>query len=251
MRLFTNLVSMPGLWALVQQHLGAPEFKRELYRSKLGSPCRLLDFGCASGHLGDAFRELEYYGVDLDPIAIEAAKRRFRDQPRMHFLASDIRERPFPSEFFDEILFAGTAHHLDDGLLGRVLTELHYCLKCGGTVHLFDPVFREPVRWSHQLMRTIDQGKYTRTLPQILAIVEPLALFEPGECSYHPPYGALLQDCDFLYLPLKKLSREGRDRAFSARFTEAHRGTEPRGRVGARRPGGATAQLNDQARRLS
>ena len=146
MRLLTNLVSMPALWALVQEHLSAPVFKRELYCSKLNPPCRLLDFGCASGHLGDAFRDLEYYGVDLDPVAIEAAKQRFHDQPTMHFLAADLRERPFPREFFDEILFAGTAHHLDDELLGSVLTELHFCLKCGGTVHLFDPVFQERTR---------------------------------------------------------------------------------------------------------
>ena len=224
MRLLTNLVSMPGLWAFVQQHLGAPEFKRELYRSKLCTPCRLLDFGCASGHLGDAFRDLEYYGVDLDPVAIEAAKRRFHDQPTMHFLASDIRERPFPMEFFDEILFAGTAHHLDDNLLGSVLTELHFCLKRGGTVHLFDPVFHEPVRWFQRLMRRIDQGRYTRTLAQILAIVEPLELFESGEFSYHPPYGALLQDCDFLYLPLKKVSPADGDRACPARIAAGHRG---------------------------
>jgi len=217
---------MPALWALVQEHLGAPVFKRELYRSKLNPPCRLLDFGCASGHLGDAFRDLEYYGVDLDPVAIEAAKRRFHDQPTMHFLATDLRDRPFPREFFDEILFAGTAHHLDDELLGSVLTELHFCLKCGGTVHLFDPVFQERTRWSQRLMRRIDQGRHTRTLAQILAIVEPLELFEYGESSYHPPYGALLQDCDFLYLPLKKTSPEGGDRAWPARIAAERRGTE-------------------------
>jgi SAM-dependent methyltransferase len=226
MRLLTNLVSMPGPWTFVQKHLGAPQFKRELYRSKLGSPCRLLDFGCASGHLGDAFRDLEYYGVDLDPVAIAAAQRRFHDQPNMHFLARDIRDRPFPMEFFDAVLFACTAHHLDDTLLGSVLTELHFCLKSGGTLHFFDPVFHEPVSPSQMLMRRIDQGRHTRTLAQILAIVEPLELFEIGEFSYHPPYGALLQDCDFLYLSLKKVSPEDRDRACPARIAAGNRGIE-------------------------
>jgi hypothetical protein len=35
-------------WDAIQLVLGAPKFKRELYRSVLGSgSCRLLDFGCA------------------------------------------------------------------------------------------------------------------------------------------------------------------------------------------------------------
>jgi len=175
-----------------------------LYRSKLNPPGKLLDFGCANGHWSDTFSEFEYYGVDLDSVAIQAAKERFHDQPNVHFLAADLRTRPFPQGFFDEILFAGTVHHLDDELLKILLTELHFCVKSGGKVHLLDPVFQEKDRWSQKLMRRIDRGRYTRTVAEILAIVAPLGLFECGEPSFHPPYGALLKDCDFLYLPLTK-----------------------------------------------
>jgi hypothetical protein len=57
-------------WDRVQDVLGAPTFKRELYRSKLHPPGRLPDFGCATGHTADAFSEFEYFGVDLAPNAI-------------------------------------------------------------------------------------------------------------------------------------------------------------------------------------
>ena len=57
-------------------------------------------------------------------------------------------------------------------------------------------------------MRRIDRGRYTRTLPEILAIVQPLRLFDAGEPSFHRPFGAILRDCDFLYLPLTKLLRD-------------------------------------------
>jgi SAM-dependent methyltransferase len=200
----TSIISTPWIWDIIQSVMGGPEFKRKLYRSGLQPPGRLLDFGCANGHLADAFCEFDYYGVDLDPVAIAAAQRRFPDRPNIHFLAADLRTRPFPQDHFDETLFAGTVHHLDDELLRSLLEELHYCLKPGRTVHLFDPVFGERDRWSQKLMRWLDQGKYTRTLPQILAVVEPLGLFECGEPSFHAPFGALLQDCDFVYLPLKK-----------------------------------------------
>lgn len=181
-----------------------PEFKSKLYRSRLTPPGRLLDFGCANGHLSDAFSEFEYYGVDLDPVAVNAAKKRFPDKPKMHFLAADLRARPFPHGFFDEILFAGTVHHLDDELLKSLLVELHYCLRPGGKIHLVDPVFQEEDGWAQKLMRRIDRGRHTRTLNQILALVEPLRLFELGQPSFHRPFGAMLKDCDFLCLSLTR-----------------------------------------------
>jgi SAM-dependent methyltransferase len=207
-RMINRLLSLPGSWDLVQAILGIMTFKRELYLSKLHPPGRLLDFGCANGHIADIFREFEYYGVDLDPAAIDSAKRRHRDRPNMQFLAVDLRTRPFPEVFFDEILFAGTVHHLDDQAFLSLLIELHYCLKPTGILHIIDPVFRDPVRWSHRLVRWLDQGKYPRTLPQILAVIEPLGLFKWGEPTFHTPYGSPLQDCDFVHIPLTMEPRD-------------------------------------------
>ena len=80
--------------------------------------------GCADGHIADTFSEFDYrHGVDIDPVAIEAAKRRFRDRSNMHFIAADLCTRPFPPAEFDNILFACTIHHLDDESLLRLLKE--------------------------------------------------------------------------------------------------------------------------------
>src|SRR5208337_2691569 len=84
------------------------------------------------------FCEFDYHGVDIDPVAIEAARRRFHDRPNMHFIAADLCARPFPPDEFDEILFACTSHHLDDERLLCLLKELHYCLKPVGLIHVFD-----------------------------------------------------------------------------------------------------------------
>jgi len=215
MNLFHKIVSYPRIWNLVQGVLGAPEFKSQLYRSMLTAPGKLLDFGCASGHLSGAFSEFDYYGVDLDEVAVACAKKEFLDRPNMHFLAADLRDRPFSQGFFDEILFAGTAHHLDDRLFESLLGEFHYCLKPGGKIHLIDPVFQEKDGWRQRLMRRIDRGRHTRTLEEILAIVVSLRVFECGQPSFHRPYGAILTDCDFLYLPLTKACR-GEARARTA-----------------------------------
>ena len=78
--------------------------------------------------------------MDIDAVAIEAAKQRFRDRPNMHFVAADLCTRPFPADEFDEILFACTIHHLDDESLMSLLKEMHYCPKPDGVIHVFDLV---------------------------------------------------------------------------------------------------------------
>ncbi len=104
------------LWNLVQNVLGCPDFKSKLYRSVLRPPGRLLDFGCANGHIADAFPEFDYNGIDIDPVAVDAARERFKAHPNAKFIAADIHSRPYDQNYFDEILFAGTAHHLTDKL---------------------------------------------------------------------------------------------------------------------------------------
>jgi SAM-dependent methyltransferase len=157
-----------------------------------------------NGHIAEIFSAFDYHGIDIDPVAIEAAGRRFRDRPNMHLIAADLCTRPFPPDEFDHILFACTIHHLDDESLRRVLEELHYCMKPDGVIHIFDLVRQEKDGWSQKLMRRLDQGKYTRTVPQIIASVESLDLFHRGDPSLYTPYGALFSYCDVLYMPLGK-----------------------------------------------
>ena len=66
------------LWNLVQAVLGCPDFKSKLYRSVLRPPGRLLDFGCANGHIAEVFLEFDYHGIDIDPGAINEARERFK-----------------------------------------------------------------------------------------------------------------------------------------------------------------------------
>ncbi len=204
MHIINKLLAVPAFWDFVQNVLGAMSFKRALYRSKLHPPGKLLDFGCANGHIADAFLAFDYHGVDIDPIAIAMAKQRFRDKPNMHFTEADLRSRPFDPDYFDEILFATTIHHLDDETLNAVLKELHYCLKPDGTIHVFDLVRQDNDGWSQKLMRKLDQGRYTRTLPVIVSLIERSGFFDIGKASLHTPHGALLRDCDVVYLPLSK-----------------------------------------------
>jgi SAM-dependent methyltransferase len=175
--------------------------------SPLRRPGRVLDFGCATGHVADIFADFDYYALDIDPAAVDMAKQRFPRRDNAHFLAADITSRPFQPDFFDAILFAGTVHHVDDASLSAILKELHYCLKPGGSIHLFDPVLQDSDGWQQRLMRRIDRGRYPRTVSQIETAVASLNLFQMSMPAFHTPHGALLRDCDFAYLELYKTPR--------------------------------------------
>ncbi len=194
----------PAVWNMVQYVLGAPEFKRALYSSVLAPSGRLLDFGCATGHLADAFLGYEYYGLDVNAAAVKSAARAYGAHPNMHFVCADLRSRPFPDNHFDEVLFAATVHHLDDRELSGILPELHRCLRPGGTIHIIDPVFQPSDGWQAKLLRRLDRGRFPRTAAQIESLVAAAGLFSVGIPTLHRPYGALLQDCDFLHLPVTK-----------------------------------------------
>jgi SAM-dependent methyltransferase len=195
-----------SVWDAIQTVLGAPDFKKKLYTSVLGNQRgKLLDFGCADGHIADAFGSFEYYGIDIDDRFIQSASRRFAGVPNMQFLCADLKSRPFGENFFDQVLFATTAHHLSDDMYVDMLHELHYCLKPGGTIHVLDPVFREKDGWQERLLRSMDRGRFPRTTNQLIDLIPP-GCFEVGSPTWHAPYGALIQDCDFVHLPLTKLS---------------------------------------------
>lgn len=174
----------PYLWNAVQRVFGAPDFKRNLYRSVLRAPGRLLDFGCATGHIADTFEEFEYCGLDLDPQSIETAKARWAGRPRMHFLAADLHERPFESNFFDEIMVAGTVHHLPDELLRSLLKELYFCFKPDGRLHIVDPVLQDHDSALQRSMRRLDRGRFPRSVAQIKALVASIELFEIGPAAF-------------------------------------------------------------------
>jgi SAM-dependent methyltransferase len=121
----------------------------------------------------------------------------------MHFICADLKSRPFEKDFFDQVLFAGTAHHLTDALYAEMLSELHFCLKPGGIIHILDPVLQSKDGWQERLLRRVDRGRYPRTTERLIDLVPP-GLFQIGAATYHTPYGALMQDCDFIHFSLTK-----------------------------------------------
>jgi SAM-dependent methyltransferase len=172
MSIIENILATPIMWNLSQLVCGGNTQKQRLYRSLFDATGTLLDFGCANGNTFAAFGDFEYYGIDIDARFIEYARRKYRKHKNAHWVASDIRSGPFERGFFDYVLFAGTGHHIPDGMFEPVLQSLIDVVKKDGKIYFVDYV-RQPGRdtlWAKTLIK-FDQGKFTRTAEEYSEIM--------------------------------------------------------------------------------
>ncbi len=99
-----------------------------------------LEIGCGRGKgvelVQHTFHPRRVDGLDVDPLMIELAKKRFHGTSRGHsfFFVADAQDLPYPDACVDAVFNFGIIHHLEDwekGLreIARVLVRggLFYC----------------------------------------------------------------------------------------------------------------------------
>lgn len=76
---------------------------------------RFLDIGCGLGHFCRFMKarnsELETYGIDFSPKAIELAEK---IDPKIDFRVADAMKIPFPDNFFDVVSALEIIEHLEN-----------------------------------------------------------------------------------------------------------------------------------------
>lgn len=186
---------------------GCDEQKKKLYRSAFPTPCKLLDFGCANGNTFSAFRDFDYYGVDIDERLIRHAQKTFAGYHNAHFVCADIFERPFPEQSFDAVLFAGTGHHLDDNAFPKIMATLGNMVRRSGAVHFFDTL-RTPGEDSLllRLFLHLDQGKFHRTENTYRALLPAISpLLRPVRMTTMRVQGALMPQPKYFYAEMRRV----------------------------------------------
>ena len=164
----------PLLWKIFQLAIGGTIDKRRLCLG--ASSGRVLEVGCSVGNMAEGFRcrpEYTYTGLDIDSVAIEQARRDFRDAPDMEFVCSDLRDFARSGRRFDTVLFAGVCHHVEDGMLGEMLDSGEKLLDDGGKVVVIDPVL--PFPDDPPLFRAflrLEKGEYVRELAHLRTLLE-------------------------------------------------------------------------------
>lgn len=111
----------------------------DLVGSHVGEPrlLRALDVGCGVG-LGDRFLAQafsELHGTDVDPVSIEAARRR---NPSVEYTLAGAERLPYPDGSFDVVFAAGVMHVIDPPSWPAFIAEAARVTRAGGLVAAFE-----------------------------------------------------------------------------------------------------------------
>ncbi len=166
MGLGDRLATIPWLWNLLRRLLEA-NFRGEkaLVRQELrawqpGSGRRVLDLGCGTGELAGLFPPEQYVGMDLSPVYVAYARRRYG--PR--FQVMDGQHLAYAENTFDEVLVAGVFHHLPDEAVRRMAAELARAVRPGGRLLVMeDTPARDWWNLPGRLIHAVDRGGHIRS----------------------------------------------------------------------------------------
>jgi SAM-dependent methyltransferase len=127
-----------SLRTLVQLPYTVRYGRRQAMNSLTAAPGRVLDVGCGSGRLLDAFaqRGWEVWGIEPDRESAKALIGRL-GLPAERIFMGVAEEASFPSRAFDLITMSHVLEHVFDP--GSVLAKAHDWLRPGGLLHVWVP----------------------------------------------------------------------------------------------------------------
>ena len=119
---------------------------------------RVLDVGCGPGTNSAEFAEFDYLGVDINPAYVAHARRKHVGA----FAVADVQAESIPGRgTYDFVLVNSLLHHLDDGAVSSLLSEVHAYVSADGHVHVIDLELPEH-RGLPRLLALADRGSHPR-----------------------------------------------------------------------------------------
>jgi ubiquinone/menaquinone biosynthesis C-methylase UbiE len=162
-----------------------PPVSRFLAERASTEPARILDVACGTGRtllqMATAHPGQRYFGIDLSPFYVEAARGQLGAVPGVSLVADNAEAIPFRDGYFDAVTSVYLFHELPRSARRNVIAEMRRVLRPGGVVVIED------------------SAQYSES--------EPLAFFlENFAREMHEPFyrdylrddlGAMLQDAGF------------------------------------------------------
>lgn len=159
-----SLLTRARNYDLLQELLGVQKVRRTLAREYIDARAgmRVLDIGCGTGGILSHLPEVDYFGFDMNPHYIDAARERHGARGR--FECADVNQAPqAESGSFDRVLAIGLLHHLDDDEVRGLMQLARRLLKPEGQLITFDCCYRQGQPAVARFLIDRDRGQNIRS----------------------------------------------------------------------------------------
>ena len=177
----------PSLWMIFQFIIGGTVDKRKLCMLKYENQKRILEVGCSLGNIASAFKKCpaDYTGVDIDPIVINYANKKFCSLSNFHFHCIDIGIIDLDHKF-DYIILAGVLHHIDDKTAGDIIRSVESLSEDLATIVIVDPLLpQHDDPWLVRNFTKLERGQYLRDDHHIKKLIEGNSSLMMMDASIH------------------------------------------------------------------
>jgi SAM-dependent methyltransferase len=129
---------------------------------------KLVDVGCGPADILDRLPGVEYVGLDISDIYIQAARAKFKTRGGATFLSGSVEDwtrDPLTYEA-DLILTNGVLHHVDDDDAKKILKFAYLALKDNGRFIFYEPCYLIWQSGISAYFMSLDRGQNIRTEQQ-------------------------------------------------------------------------------------
>lgn len=194
-----SLLSMPCVYDAFQFVARGTAYQQRLARTYIRARPgdRVLDLGCGTGAMLTCLPQVEYVGIDMSRMYIDACRRRHGHRGQFHCMELTADTVGNFGQF-DVILAVGVVHHLDDASAANLFRVAHDALRPAGRLVTLDGVFTAEQSRLKRALLEADRGRHVRAEPAYRA----LAASAFGDVRAHVvedlfriPYSNLIMEC--------------------------------------------------------
>jgi SAM-dependent methyltransferase len=140
-----SILALPWVYRLFGRVLGSEANKQWFIDDVLclRDGQKLIDVGCGPADILDRLPGVEYVGLDISDIYIQAARAKFKARSGAKFLSGSVEDwtrDPLTYEA-DLVLTNGVLHHVDDDEAKKILEFAYRALKDNGRFIFYEPCY--------------------------------------------------------------------------------------------------------------
>jgi SAM-dependent methyltransferase len=171
--LFKKILEFSWAYEFFQDLIGARKFRR-LYTGKYVKPVagmRILDIGCGPGVIVPYLGDVDYFGIDLNPLYIEQAEKKYQSEKILFKCAGVDSLGTADIGKYDIAMMNGVLHHLNDSEIENCMQAVKKLLKPGGRFCSFDGVYYDKITWLEKFVLDNDRGRHVRKPKDYSALI--------------------------------------------------------------------------------